>query len=122
MRVLCAAIAVIGMGLPAIARADDLAPMMDRDKPVQCARDTKGKVWRIQCDHVAKTCLYAANDELDSEGERTKPLERARDCAFDAPFDRAKLEAAGYAMVAGRPDAPWGWTRDERGRVFQVNF
>jgi len=102
------------------ALADEI-PMMNRDRPVQCARDTKGLVWRIQCDHATKTCLYAANDELDAEGNRAKPLERARDCAFD-PFDRAKLDAAGYAFKPARADAPWGWTRDERGRVFQVSF
>lgn len=105
---------------PAIAYADP--PMMDHDKPVACARDTNGKTWRIQCDDSRKVCLYAPNDELDSEGHRVKPLERARDCAFDSPIDRTKLEADGYTFVPGRPDAPYGWTRDERGRVFQVNF
>ncbi|MDB4957822.1 MAG: hypothetical protein JWO36_5391, partial [Myxococcales bacterium] len=37
-------------------------------------------------------------------------------------FDRAKLESAGFTMMAGRPDTPYGWMRDERGRVYQVNF
>ena len=122
MRVTCAALAAIGLGLPAIAAADgaDL-PMMDSARPVACAKDKEGKVWRLQCDHAAKVCLYAPDEELDSEGERMKPLARARDCAFD-PFDRAKLEASGYTMRAGRADAPFGWTRDERGRVFQTNF
>lgn len=106
--------------LPAIAHADP--PMMDHDKPVACARDLKGHVWRLQCDDAKKVCLYAPNDELDSEGHRTKPLERARDCAFDAPIDRPKLEADGYQFIPARADAPYGWTRDERGRVFQVNF
>lgn len=122
MRVTCAAIAAIGIGLPAIASADDFdLPMMDSARPVSCAKDKEGQVWRLQCDHAAKVCLYAPDQELDSEGERTKPLERARDCAFD-PFDRARLEASGYTMRAGRADAPFGWTRDARGRVFQVNF
>lgn len=114
--------AVIGIGVPAIGYADDhRLPMMDPTRPVQCAKDKEGKSWRLQCNHATKVCLYAADDELGYSGERTKPLERARDCAFDA-FDRAKLEAAGYTMHAGRADAPYGWTRDERGRVFQVNF
>jgi hypothetical protein len=119
MRVRTAA-AVAVMCLPALAFAEQ--PMMNHDKPVACARDTTNKVWRIQCDDATKVCLYAPNDELDSEGLRVKPLERARDCAFDAPIDRAKLEADGYKFLPGRADAPWGWTRDERGRVFQVNF
>lgn len=123
MRVfLHAAIAAIATGLPAISVADDDAPMMDRDKPVICARDKQGQVWRIQCDNATKTCLYAPNEELDGAGVRRKPLERAKECLTDTPFERAKLEAAGFTMIAGRPDAPYGWTRDERGRVFQVNF
>lgn len=123
MRALCAALAVIGIGLPAIVSADDDAlPIMDGDRPVSCAKDREGKVWRLQCDHAAKVCLYAPDQELDAEGERRKPLERARACAFDPPFDRVGLEARGYTMRAGRADAPFGWTRDGRGRVFQINF
>jgi hypothetical protein len=122
MRALCAALAAIGIGLPAIGSADDRElPMMDGDRPVHCAKDKEGHVWRLQCDHAAKVCLYAPDEELDSEGERRKPLERARGCAFE-PFDRAGLEARGYTMRAGRADTPFGWTRDARGRVFQINF
>jgi hypothetical protein len=122
MRSLRAALAVIAIGLPAIASADDgELPIMDPARPVACAKDKEGKVWRLQCDHAAKVCLYAPDEELDAEGRRIKPLERARDCSFD-PFDRARLEASGYAIRAGRADAPFGWTRDARGRVFQVNF
>lgn len=121
-RPLYAAIAAFGIGVPAIGHADRLPPMMDHDRPVLCARDQDGLVWRIQCDPDTKICLYAPNQELDSGGRRVKPLERARECTADENLDRKKLEAAGFKMVAGRPDAPWGWTRDERGRVFQVNF
>lgn len=121
-----AAVAACTLAVSARAHADDPeAPIMDHDKPVQCARDVDHHVWRIQCDATTKVCLYAANEELDADGHRVpgaKSLERARDCAFDAPVDRTKLEAEGYHFVAARADAPWGWTRDERGRVFQVNF
>ncbi len=134
MRALSAAvIAVIAIGLPAIARADDLPqelpekipqklPMMSSSNVVHCASDTGGTLWRIQCDPATKVCLYAPNAELGSNGDPVKPLERARDCELDMPFDRKKLEADGFTFLAGRPDAPWGWTRDERGRVFQTNF
>src|SRR5690606_2195046 len=91
-RPLCAALAVIGIGVPALAHADDRLPMMDPERPVHCARDKEGLVWRIQCDDVAKVCLYAANDELDAAGERRKPLERARECSMSTAFDRDKLE------------------------------
>lgn len=118
----CAVLAAIGIGVPIFAHADDRYPIMDHGRPVQCMRDKAGQVWRLQCDHASKVCLYAANEELDSLGNRVKPLERARECETDENFDRAKLEAEGYSFVPGRVDAPWGWMRDERGRVFQINF
>ena len=63
-RPLCAALAALGIGLPAISAADDRLPMMDHEHPVQCVRDKDGQTWRIQCDDVAKVCLYAADSEL----------------------------------------------------------
>jgi len=119
-RGLCAAIVIGALAAP--AAADD-TPMMDPDQPVQCARDTSGLVWRIQCNQHTRVCLYAPNNELDAFGNRQKPVEGARECEIGGePFDRAKLEAAGYAMKPGRVDAPYGWMRDERGRAFQVDF
>ena len=119
-----AALAAIYIVVPAIARADShLPPMMDPDRPVICARDTAGLEWRIQCDDTAKVCLYAPNVELDVDGNRIeKSLERARECSVDDTFDRAAMQARGFQMIPGRADAPYGWTRDERGRVFQINF
>ena len=123
MRVVYAAIAAIGIGLPAASFADDaLAPEMDPDRPVLCLRDQADEVWRVQCDPSTKVCLYAPNEELDASGHRAKPLERARRCELDAPFDRKKLEGQGYTFVAARVDTPYGWMRDERQRVFQINF
>jgi hypothetical protein len=102
----------------------DRRPMMANDLEIECFRDKHGDVWRVQCNPASKVCLYAADDELDSEGARTKPLERARLCPVFSkqPFDRQKREAEGYVFIQGRPDAPHGWTRDDRGRVFQINF
>lgn len=123
MRSVYTAIAVIGIALPARAFADaPLAPEMSADRPVMCLRDASDQVWRIQCDPRTRVCLYAPNDELDSTGGRTKPLERARTCELDAPFDRAGMEKQGFTFIPGRVDAPYGWMRDERQRVFQVNF
>src|SRR5690242_10769189 len=85
-----------------LALADDLPPMMDPDLPVHCARDASGLVWRLQCDEHSHVCLYAPNDELDVDGNRTKPLERARECTVGDTFDRDKLTAAGYVMKPGR--------------------
>lgn len=118
-----AAIAALGIGLSAIIAAADELPMMRSDRPVFCVADKDGMLWRIQCDPVAKVCLHAPNQELDARGQPHKPLERARDCEIDNRlFDRAKLERDGYTFVPGRVDAPYGWSRDSRNRVFQVNF
>ncbi len=122
MRCLLAATTAVAIGVSAPALADSRLPIMSPREVVHCASDVEGLVWRIQCDPANKICLYAPNDELDSDGDRVKPLERARACELEMPFDRAKLEADGYVFVPGRVDAPWGWTRDERGRVFQINF
>jgi hypothetical protein len=117
-----ASAAVMVAVCPALAGADQ-RPMMSADRPVQCLKDNQGQLWRVQCDEASKTCLYAPNEELDSAGNRSKPLERARRCShFGQSFNRAELEAKGYSFVPGRPDAPYGWTRDDRGRVFQINF
>ena len=116
-------IAAFGIALPAVSFADDAQlPVMDHERPVLCLRDSADQVWRIQCDPSTRVCLYAPNEELDSGGNRVKPLERARTCELDAPFDRKRMEADGYTFVAGRVDAPYGWMRDERQRVFQINF
>ncbi|HTR49234.1 MAG TPA: hypothetical protein VMJ10_00925 [Kofleriaceae bacterium] len=123
MKSVYAALAAIGIALPAISRADPpLPPMMDPDRPVHCGRDRAGDTWRMQCDDAKKLCLYAPDSELDADGNRVRPLEQVRDCAENDGFDRAAYEKAGYQFIPGRPDAPWGWSRDERGRVFQVNF
>jgi hypothetical protein len=120
-RMVSAALAAVGIVLPASAFGDE-SPTMDPDKPVVCARDKADQVWRIQCDPATRVCLFVENAELDENGNPGKPLERANDCPTDVPFDRAKLERDGFRFVRARADAPWGWYRDERNRVFQFNF
>ena len=106
------------------ARADDAGlPMMDSAGPVLCMQDDEGVRWRVQCNEATKRCLYAPDAELDLDGEPMKPLERARRCTFTPePFSLEHLRAQGYEPVRALPDAPYGWTRDTRGRVFQVVF
>jgi hypothetical protein len=125
VRIAAVCAAALGFVWPSSGHAQEQSrPMMDRDRPVQCYRDNDGQVWRVQCNSETKVCLYAPNEELDGAGRRAKPLERAKRCPIfnKQPFDRAALENQGFTFVAGRPDAPYGWTRDERGRVFQINF
>lgn len=117
------AIAVATVALrPAIADADT-KPLMRHDRTVECLKDAEGKVWRVQCDPSTKVCLYAPNKELSSAGSWARPLERARQCkAVDLTFDQNKRKAEGYQLRQGLVDVPYGWTRDDRGRVFQTNF
>jgi hypothetical protein len=108
-----------------IARAEEKEQaLLDHERPVFCFTDSKGKPWRAQCieateDEPAR-CVVAINGELDEDGELVRPLERARSCELRA-FDLS-TEAAGRPIVRGLPDAPRGWMRDGRGRVFQVTF
>lgn len=107
------------------ARAEDgELPVMRHDRAVQCYRDADRHVWRVQCDDDTRVCLYAPDSELSERGAWLRPLERARACQHDIhqPFDLAAFEGKGLRMVRAIPDAPPGWKRDERGRVFQIDF
>lgn len=98
-------------------------PMMDSSAPVQCRADEGGRRWRLQCNEATKRCLYAPDAALDMDGKPLAPLERARAC-MPSPerFSLDDLRARGYEPVRALADAPYGWTRDARGRVFQVDF
>lgn len=107
---------------PLFALADEL-PSMRNDQKVECLQDTEGRTWRVQCDPIAKVCLYAPNRELSGSGRWTKALERTRRCeAVDLKFDQEAFKLLGYTMQPGLADVAHGWTRDDRGRVFQTNF
>jgi hypothetical protein len=104
------------------ARAEEL-PMMDATQAVICFTDAAGKRWRLQCDDGARRCLYAPDHQLTgTDDSRGPPLEQERECVESHSVDLDKLRKDGYQIVRGRVDAPFGWMRDERGRVFQVNF
>ncbi len=117
-----AALASAAFPAPALADKDSL-PAMDPDRPVLCvARPSEGHNWRVQCDDRSKTCLWAPDGEVGSDGRVQRDLERGRACIpADASFVDER-RAQGYRLVRALPDAPHGWQRDERGRVFQVNF
>jgi hypothetical protein len=113
---------VAGLVCPALARADGELPAMKHDKGVVCLEDGEGRRWRVQCDDAARVCLYSPDSELDADGKWRRPLERAPTCFSSGIFDKPGMEAKGYRVVRAIADAPYGWMRDERGRVFQVNF
>jgi hypothetical protein len=113
---------------PALARADDAAdddlPRIDPEGEIQCLVDGDQRSWRVQCreDGGKKRCVYAPNSELDEHGEFIRPLERARPCDTMGTFDQDLLRSQGFELVPGLADAPRGWMRDRRQRVFQVEF
>lgn len=110
--------------LPRAALADEQpATMMSAEHEVNCYGDQDGRIWRVQCDSSTKVCLYAPDAVLDENGEPARKLQRARYCPMRSePFDPAAWQARGYTMKRALADAPYGWTRDARGRVMQVNF
>src|SRR5690606_1057284 len=112
------------VALPPAAAEDP--PRMSPDQPVHCFTDKKGERWRAQCiDDGGEPgrCVVARDAELDEDGAPVRALDRARPCGPGAaPFDLAAARAAGYDIVGGVADAPRGWMRDARGRVFQVTF
>ena len=95
---------------------------MDPRAPTVCTRDAKNERWRVQCDEPSKTCLYTPDAEVDEQGTRMRPLDRIDECTEDKPLDLEQKRRDGYAIVAAIAPAPYGWMRDERGRVFQYNF
>jgi hypothetical protein len=123
--------AAIAAGLAALvyarAAGAEGMPRIDRDKPFQCLTDGKGRQFRVQCAPPdappdKKICVYTPDSERDTDGAWTGPLERALPCYPNGPFDTTLLERQGYKLVEGIADAPYGWHRDERNRIMQVNF
>ena len=106
------------------ARADE-PPAINRDKPFMCLYDGDNKLWRVQCSDLVGghgLCVYSPDAELDENKAPVRGLERALPCYKQGPFDQDGLAAQGYRLIYGTADAPYGWMRDERNRVFQVNF
>jgi hypothetical protein len=118
-----ACLAAAALARPARAEPGDL-PAMSPDRPVLCVDGAgpEGRRWRVQCDDREKTCLWAPDGELDRQGRVKRDLERAQSCVPVPASALAERRARGYRLVRALPDAPYGWERDERGRVFQVNF
>lgn len=108
---------------------------MDWDLPVTCLHDESGEVFlRYQCRpprgrETEWLCLYSPGRETHEDEGKGPELERVQWCSASfwirpdelVEFLRSQLPD-GSRLVAGIAEAPPGWRRDERGRVFQVNF
>ena len=104
--------------------------------PVTCLLDAYGEVQlRYQCPATPAegeeeiVCLYSGAREVREDGGDGPALERIQPCdvTYSIPY-RALTELLqirlpeGARLVPAIAEAPPGWRRDERGRVFQVNF
>lgn len=108
---------------------------MDWDLPVTCLHDESGEVvLRYQCrprrsGETETLCLYSPGRETREDGGEGPELERVQWCSASYWIQRGELAAFlenqlpdGARLVPATAEAPPGWQRDERGRVFQVNF
>ena len=125
---LCAlATTIVCPRLAAAAPPED-PPRLDPGRPIACLTDGDERGWRVQCTDTddpaakARVCVYAPDSELDEDGVWTRPLERVKACDSSGVFDQERLRRDGYTLVPGIADAPRGWMRDRRGRVFQITF
>lgn len=84
----------------------------------------------MQCDHVKKTCLLAEAKVFKPEGGDDGPLvsttqdaARVNTCyTGNDESSLALLREAGYTLEAALLEAPYGYKRDHRGRIFQRYF
>lgn len=104
-----------------VAWAEDL-PQLDAGKPTVCMLGPDGGTMRVQCDEDDKRCL-AASAHLDQDEQAHPVVARMlEECLTAEPGAWERLVADGYTMVPARNESPWGYARDERGRLFQTHF
>ncbi|MBN1772076.1 MAG: hypothetical protein JXB32_12480 [Deltaproteobacteria bacterium] len=109
---------------------------MSWDLPVTCLMDGTGVVrLRYQCPRAPVdgeegiVCRYSSGRELREDGGDGPELERTRPCDYYDSIPHGRLAEYlrerlpdGARLDPAIAEAPPGWRRDERGRVFQVSF
>lgn len=103
---------------------------MEWGKRTYCLEDgPQRKPIRAQCDDKTKICPYSSACQRLGTGKRCVELERVQHCMYPPSprkgpdlRTRQAWEQAGFTFVQAIAESPPGWMRDERGRVFQVNF
>ncbi|MBN2495217.1 MAG: hypothetical protein JXR96_11535 [Deltaproteobacteria bacterium] len=91
-------------------------PHLDWDQPVWCVK-LGDKTLRVQCDQATRRCLVAPDTQAGGQ-----PLRRLQECTWGRQADFDQARDLGWTMVDAVAEAPPGWYRDEKGRVFQVTF
>ncbi len=108
------------LAMPASAEENQELPRLSWDKEVVCVEDLQGKWVRMQCDEKAPggpKCLVAPNQREDG-GE----LRRVKACGGRKRNFYRMLKQRGVRMLPAIAEAPPGWYRDGKGRVFQITF
>lgn len=104
------------------AKRNRRTPHLEWEGPIWCMDGPQGEPVRVQCRTPPtgdRFCLVASNQQRPSG----RPLGRTNACSSRERSTRyVQLIKEGYRMVAAVAEAPPGWYRDERGRVFQVTF
>lgn len=100
--------------------ATDL-PHLEWNKPVWCMNDAQGRPVRVQLqkDQANRPVYLVA----PGEDEYGKELSRVSSCNVSGgETSLVQLKKQGIRMLPAIAEAPPGWYRDERGRVFQIHF
>jgi hypothetical protein len=120
------ACALVTVSLPAAAQQPppvdaSKLPRLEYNEPIWCLTDAQGRPVRVQVRQDASgKPVYLVAPGLDENG---KELHRASTCSIAPPeVTLAGLRARGVRMLPAIAEAPPGWYRDERGRVFQIHF
>ena len=117
-----------------LGRTED-APRLEPDQPSICFMevDDDSRVWKAQCDEHTKVCKVAllvtwreVHDE-DSGASSIEPAtldEQFRCVGVQRTAQEFEMfvEESGYRVVMARPDAPYGYERDEFEQLFQTHF
>lgn len=118
------ACALMSLAMPAAAQQPapdpETQPRLAWDQPVWCVQDREGNAFRVQrtADPKGGPAWLIAPDRT-ALGE---DLSRTTSCAATPQVTLEGIRAEGGRLVPAIAEAPPGWYRDARGRVFQVNF
>ncbi|MBT9556907.1 MAG: hypothetical protein IV100_12805 [Myxococcales bacterium] len=108
--------------------AEEPTDYLQWGEPTTCLEDAQGVQLRAQCtapESGQRLCRTVARCRPGGASGECQELERTQSCGVPPDGARARYDALvadGYTFRPAIAEAPPGWVRDARGRVFQVNF
>jgi hypothetical protein len=110
----------LDLSLPEVP--DNELPQLSDDEPVYCLEGEGDRVYRFQIDEKRRRVLVAES-HLRRDGRLTGVIARElRTCQRAELGALDRLRSKGYEVVAALLEAPRGFKRDRRGRLFQTHF